>query len=770
MLNDTASLNERVCAKTAAKQPVLNQFAYLFECFGRVQHYRDRQQIADDLHVHCQSLIINMCRSIINIYEEQADELNLKFLSLVQASFSSSDDNGPAATRTFQAFYDMFVAQFEKNNDAFTRLFLTSEANTCPIEHIVEDKLELNFLNSIFVNLNKNVIGLPACEDYGREVCHHLALVKFLTRSKLMKYLLILNSFVVQSSSTLAPPRRWQTSTLLGKLLTPSVLPLSPLKAPPASANLLFMGGGGGGEASIQYKFFLNPGRLTKQDVEINEKNMHQAQLLIKKELHSFFYEHLIKMNSNLKIRHLFFNWVGTCLDENKAKMQEWSNLMQPNSFGQHGDRYVSDGFLLNLLDLFLTYSLPICSPHWASSHKLLKINVNYSHLDGRNFLGIEKETRLIPTSSSSSDVVSKSKETTVNFISECYYGTNSLVRLAYLSLNQKIVKLNSELARWQSTYHDLMSSGGGSNLDPQMSRVKTMFENMSVEFMNLKTALLEEDLVRKMSVFLFNSSAWLCYMAVGAEPDDFQNEKAVITKLNNLDVLREDTRAFNLGLLAQLPEYFITNIVEFMTFLSRFKEAYLSEVFFDTAGKVHESGGKMPDYLNSFVSLILTFMGRPDRLFNPHIRASLAEAVESLLPKKQQQHHQNQYDSFGRKNISYLAFAKHPCSSYLSEALIGVFVSIEMTGQSVQFEQKFNYRRPMYELIEYLWNMPTIVENSLSGGGGGVDSLSADEYAVLHQHRRKLKEMADFAYENLDNSEQPPLFLKFLVRIVINI
>lgn len=38
---------------------------------------------------------------------------------------------------------------------------------------------------------------------------------------------------------------------------------------------------------------------------------------------------------------------------------------------------------------------------------------------------------------------------------------------------------------------------------------------------------------------------------------------------------------------------------------------------------------------------------------------------------------------------------------------LLYVFVSIEMTGQSVQFEQKFNYRRPMYIVMGYLWKLP---------------------------------------------------------------
>lgn len=42
----------------------------------------------------------------------------------------------------------------------------------------------------------------------------------------------------------------------------------------------------------------------------------------------------------------------------------------------------------------------------------------------------------------------------------------------------------------------------------------------------------------------------------------------------------------------------------------------------------------------------------------------------------------------------------------HLAETLLHVFVSIEMTGQSVQFEQKFNYRRPMYLVLDYIWEM----------------------------------------------------------------
>ena len=50
------------------------------------------------------------------------------------------------------------------------------------------------------------------------------------------------------------------------------------------------------------------------------------------------------------------------------------------------------------------------------------------------------------------------------------------------------------------------------------------------------------------------------------------------------------------------------------------------------------------------------------------------------------------------------MVFEKHHLISHLSEQLLNVFVTIEMTGQSVQFEQKFNYRRPMYQVLHYIW------------------------------------------------------------------
>uniref|UniRef100_A0A8C0X7C0 Ubiquitin conjugation factor E4 n=1 Tax=Castor canadensis TaxID=51338 RepID=A0A8C0X7C0_CASCN len=71
-----------------------------------------------------------------------------------------------------------------------------------------------------------------------------------------------------------------------------------------------------------------------------------------------------------------------------------------------------------------------------------------------------------------------------------------------------------------------------------------------------------------------------------------------------------------------------------------------------------------------------------------------------------------------------------------LAEALIKVFVDFEFTGKAVVAARKFNYRRPMYPILRYMW---------------GTDN-----------YRESIKDLADYASKNLE-AMNPPLFLRFL-------
>ncbi|XP_077163239.1 ubiquitin conjugation factor E4 A isoform X2 [Paroedura picta] len=119
-------------------------------------------------------------------------------------------------------------------------------------------------------------------------------------------------------------------------------------------------------------------------------------------------------------------------------------------------------------------------------------------------------------------------------------------------------------------------------------------------------------------------------------------------------------------------------------------------------------------------------------RMKNPHLRAKLAEVLEAVMPHLDPVQNSLVSSVFHRKRI----FCSYQHAAHLAEALIKVFVDIEFTGDPHQFEQKFNYRRPMYPILRYMW---------------GTDS-----------YRDSIKALADYALENLE-AMTPPLFLRFI-------
>jgi len=137
------------------------------------------------------------------------------------------------------------------------------------------------------------------------------------------------------------------------------------------------------------------------------------------------------------------------------------------------------------------------------------------------------------------------------------------------------------------------------------------------------------------------------------------------------------------------------------------------------------------PETVSHMFTFILVFMGSTERMRNPHLRAHLAACLEVLLPDFGEEH--------GLVSPSYQQqqlFLSHELADEVVPALLHVFVSIEMTGQSVQFEEKFNYRRPMYVIIKYLWS--------------------------VDRHKQKFFSLSKEAERNMD-SAMPPIFLRFI-------
>merc|ERR1719244_1304035 len=173
---------------------------------------------------------------------------------------------------------------------------------------------------------------------------------------------------------------------------------------------------------------------------------------------------------------------------------------------------------------------------------------------------------------------------------------------------------------------------------------------------------------------------------------------------------------------LACVPEFVMENLCEHVLLVRRFHPGHFEQV-----------GPK----LGNILMVILCYMDQPALLKNPHLRARLAESLECLLPSHEVQGMPNNLGSYQRQAL----FQDHKHSLRIAEAILHVFVSIEEAGQAVEFEQKFSYRRPMFDVIKYIWE--------------------------LDQFKEKLNQLAQQAERDIE-SEPPPLFLRFL-NLLIN-
>ncbi|CAF4593995.1 unnamed protein product, partial [Rotaria sp. Silwood2] len=112
---------------------------------------------------------------------------------------------------------------------------------------------------------------------------------------------------------------------------------------------------------------------------------------------------------------------------------------------------------------------------------------------------------------------------------------------------------------------------------------------------------------------------------------------------------------------LSYISRFIMENIIDYLKFLGRFNIQ-----FFQTIGPS----------INKYVNIILLFMHDESHLGNPHLRATLAEALETILPPKQHGNSRTLNSSFAET-----IFKEHSLIEHLLRVLLHVFVLIELTG-----------------------------------------------------------------------------------------
>lgn len=413
----------------------------------------------------------------------------------------------------------------------------------------------------------------------------------------------------------------------------------------------------------------------------------------------------LLLIGGDTKDRTL--KWISNAITSNQKRGQIW-NAHSSMILGNFTTS--PDSFMVGLSAVLLRLCQPLLRPQF----KVLMVDPTYTAVKNDqikekqiHMKNYEKETCLIPCEENEERITADK----FNFITELFFLTHKCIDLSFRVCIEKVNRLNREIHRLQSAYQDSAHGGGTSDVTENIMKMLTKQSQILLCTQNL---ILEPKNDELLVLFYEASAILLCQLSMKnsiKSNEDISKCFAPLSIQNIQLPLSNDTSP----LLKYIPELIIENIVGYLQFSKHFETQIRSN---------HLAK-------DIFLTFCLVFMGSSSRVKNPHLRAMLADALESLTPK----------ENMSGFTINSQLYYQHPHRLYVVENLLDVFVSIEMTGQSVQFEQKFNYRRPMYQLMQYLW--------------------------TIEEQRECFKKLSKEAEKHIDDVEVP-IFLRF-INVLIN-
>lgn len=478
-------------------------------------------------------------------------------------------------------------------------------------------------------------------------------------------------------------------------------------------------------------------------DYKINEENaFSNCELLFGYVFR--IWENLLKGGAQCK--HAALGWIGQCLQANKGRKSEMA---------QHGgaaNLYSATSLFINLEKLLLEFSNrfmkdPLLTKLMSVSPKYFQLKKNKSIADGKcsekggqgvHLEGFDSETTIVADSQNEKEA----DDSEQNIFSDFFFMTHVALDLGMNQAHKELKKIEEEIGKIRECEKMMKASTGKKEvlIDTTMmtengpiifrkivrdeEELKTIKNRIYTQHSCLRTAMMNPQARENMNTFINATTIWL---------------------LNHCGMSSEDLKgssfAFSLPLdaplsLSYIPEFIFENIYNYLH-LENTRPVY---------GKHKQkmfSGG-----IQSNILKLLTIFMQTNWVKNPHLRAKFAKALSLLLPEVSNR--EDLYRSAALLQPSVDSpllqpqaveeadnlFTNITCKTELVLALLKVYVSLEVAGESLQFEQKFNYRFPINFVLFYL--------------------LKIEEY------REIIKEIAEDAHKNMAN-QQPPIFLRFV-------
>ncbi|CAH9092541.1 unnamed protein product [Cuscuta epithymum] len=248
------------------------------------------------------------------------------------------------------------------------------------------------------------------------------------------------------------------------------------------------------------------------------------------------------------------------------------------------------------------------------------------------------------------------------SFICECFFMTARVLNLGLLKAFSDFKHLVQDISRCEDNLSTFKAMGEQSQA-PQFQNDIARLEK-ELEFLNQEKLCYEAQILRDGGLIQWALSFY---------------RLMVVWLVNLVGGFRMPLPSSCPMEFASLPEHFVEDAMELLIFSSRIPRA-LDGVLLD-----------------DFMNFIIMFMGSPQYIRNPYLRAKMVEVLNCWMPRR------------SGSSATATLFEGHQLSlEYLVRNLLKLYVDIEFTGSHTQFYDKFNIRHNIAELLEYLWHVPS--------------------------------------------------------------
>ncbi|XP_065347962.1 ubiquitin conjugation factor E4 A [Cloeon dipterum] len=424
--------------------------------------------------------------------------------------------------------------------------------------------------------------------------------------------------------------------------------------------------------------------------------------------------------------RKLCLNWLWGCVEANNSRAKIMSTYVAEDQLDLLNT--ISDGFALNLEFLVLRLCEPFCkvpsnSQEDTFNNKILAIDPTFCAVESGPFCRAKwfEETCLMPVDTDAEgNKIKRVHSKNFNFITECFFLAQKVIEIASKPCRSRLSRLIHEASRIEQI-------SSIESLAPEArERYRHGLDRIAAHIMCYRVLLADPYYIDLSSKLHSAAAHWVVQVLLDETPysEDRSSFAPGIHRKVVFPLPGEEFDTIRPARTMQyVPEAVVSNLESFITMGPQNHPEALERTWLTWP----------------ILTMVVALMGSPCRVRNPHLRGGLGQVLESLLPwQKGEEEMLMERRIFNQPEVSKYQrerlFTEHPFRLQIAEAIVSVYVGIEVTGQD-HFEQKFQYRTPLYVVLDHIWKIDDYVE--------------------------KFKEMAAHAEANME-SVNPPVFLRF--------